>query len=119
MRRAFRMVSTTSALTLALALGAGCSSSDKKAINETVARNAVAVGAKKEFHTRGHSLDGLPTCRTASKTTTSVNVICTGKTDKGEPIGLAGTTNDARAVKGHFVGTLAGRDLFTTTCLGC
>ena len=71
---------------IALIAAAGCSSSTQKRISQTVARNAVAVGMQKEFQDHGHSLKGLPTCRTSSvkDSTTKVNIICTGKTSKGE-----------------------------------
>jgi hypothetical protein len=97
----------------------GCSSSDRKSINETLARNTIATAGAKQFGDSGHSLDGLLTCRTQSKTTTKVTVGCSGKTDNKEPVALIGSTSDARQVQGTFVGTVNGKQVFKTDCLGC
>lgn len=107
---------------VALVATAGCSSSTKEDISQLVARNAVAVGMKKEFSDRAHSLSGLPTCRTApvKGSTTKVNVICTAKTDKGETATLVGKTNGANEVRGTFTGSVNGVPVFTNdTCIGC
>jgi hypothetical protein len=104
---------------LVLVAAAGCSSDTRKAINETLARNAVATAGTKQFHDSGHSLDGLLTCKVQSRTTTAVSVGCTGTTDDDEKAALIGSTSDERQVKGHFVGTVNGDRVFTTDCLGC
>jgi hypothetical protein len=107
---------------VALIAAAGCSSGTKRDISQTVARNAVAVGMKKEFSDHDHSLEGTPTCRTASVkgSTTKVNVVCTGKTNKGENATLVGKTNGANEVRGTFTGSVNGVPLFTNdTCIGC
>jgi hypothetical protein len=96
-----------------------CSSSDRKAINETVARNTIAVAGAKQFRDSGHSLDGLLRCKTQSQTTTKVTVGCTGKTDNQEPVTLLGSTSDERQVKGTFIGAVSGQQVFKTDCLGC
>jgi hypothetical protein len=97
----------------------GCSSSERKTINETVARNTIAVAGTKQFRDSGHSLDGILSCKTESKTTTKVTVGCTGKTEDGEPVALLGATSDARQVTGTFVGTVSSKQVFKTDCLGC
>jgi len=105
-----------------LAAMAGCSSDTKKDISQTVARNAVAVGMKKEFSDRHHSLKGTPTCRTTSVkgSNTKVNIVCTAQTDKGETAGLVGRTNGANELRGTFAGTVNGAPVFTNdTCIGC
>lgn len=77
---------TIAAGSVAVLTIAGCSSETKRDISATVAKNAVAVGAKKEFSDHHHSLNGLPTCKTTPVPggNTKVNIACTGKTDKGE-----------------------------------
>ena len=52
--------------------------------------------------------------------TTKVNIICTGKTSKGETATLVGKTNGANEVRGTFSGSINGVPLFTNdTCIGC
>jgi len=115
----FRTLAAAAVLALLAPAVAACSSSERRAINETVARNAVAVAGTKEFRDDHHPLDGLLSCRTRSRSTTKVTVACDGTTTKQEPVSLLGSTSDARQVKGHFVGTVAGTKVFTTDCLGC
>ena len=99
----------------------GCSSSTTKDISSAVARNTVAVGATKEFRDHHHSLDGLPTCKTTPvpESNTQLNIACRGKTEKGEPAVLIGRTNGANEVRGTFSGLVAGKTIFSTTCIGC
>jgi hypothetical protein len=112
---------TSVALVATMAVAAGCSSGTKKEISRAVARNAVAVGMKEEFHARHHSLRGLPTCRSTSVagSTTKVNVSCTGTTTTGQRATLTGQTSGANEVHGTFTGSLDGAQLFTDTCMGC
>jgi hypothetical protein len=98
---------------------AACTSSQRRSINETLARNTVAVAGAKEFRDHDHPLDGLLDCRTKSRTETKVTVACTGTSKKDEPVALLGATSDARQVEGTFTGTVAGAKVFTTDCLGC
>lgn len=100
---------------------AGCSSSTTKDISSAVARNAVAVGAVKEFRDHHHALDGLPTCTAVpiAGSNTKVNVTCKGATKAGESVTLVGRTNGANEVRGTFTGLVAGKQVFTTTCIGC
>ncbi len=97
----------------------GCTSSERSSINASVARNTVAVAGAKQFKDSGHPLEGLLDCTTRSKSTTSVDVDCTGTTKNTESVTLSGTTEDARQVKGTFIGTVAGQQVFKTSCLGC
>jgi hypothetical protein len=112
---------TTVAVVATMAVATGCSSSTKKDISRTVARNAVAVGMKEEFHARDHSLRGLPTCRSTSVpgSTTKVNVSCTGTTTTGQQAKVTGQTSGANEVRGNFTGYLDGAQIFTDTCMGC
>ena len=114
-----RMLIGTLALLLAAITIVGCSSSDKKSINEAVARNAIATAGAKQFGDSGHSLNGLLKCTTKSKTTTTVTVGCTGTTDNKETAALLGSTSGTSQVKGTFVGTVNGKQVFKTDCLGC
>jgi hypothetical protein len=114
-----RTFAAGAALALLVPAVAACTSSERRAVNETLARNAVAVAGAKEFRDDHHPLDGLLSCRTRSRTTTKVTVACTGTTTKREPVSLLGSTSDARQVKGRFVGAVAGTQVFDTDCLGC
>ena len=106
---------------VALIAIAGCSSDVKKDVSKAVARNAVAVGMKKEFSDHDHSLKGLPTCRATSVngSTTKVDISCTATTDKGEKATLTGRTKGANEVRGTFTGYVDGAKVFTVTCIGC
>jgi hypothetical protein len=108
------------AMVIVSAAVAGCSSDDRRSINEAVARNAVAAAGAKQFGDSGYAVKGLLHCKTQSKTTTKVTVACTGTTEKDEQAAaLLGSTSDARQVKGTFVGTVDGKQVFKTDCLGC
>ena len=104
---------------LAVGAVAGCTSEQRKSINETVARNAIAVAGIKEFRDHDHPVDGVLDCTVKSKSTTRVTVACTGTTKDGQPVTLVGTTKDARQLEGSFVGTVAGKQVFSTDCLAC
>jgi hypothetical protein len=114
-----RTLAAGAALAVLVPTVAACTSGERRAVNETLARNAVAVAGAKEFRDDHHPLDGLLSCRTSSRTTTKVTVACDGTTTKHEPVSLLGATTDARQVKGRFVGTVAGTQVFDTDCLGC
>lgn len=100
-------------------VAAGCSSETRADLNEAAARNAIAVAGVKEFRDADHPIDGLLKCTVQSRSTTSVTVGCTGTTDANEEATLIGTTEDATQLKGDFVGSIAGREVFTTSCLAC
>jgi cytochrome c556 len=106
---------------IGLLAAAGCGSSAQRDVSQTVARNAVAVGMKKEFSDHSHSLKGLPTCRTTAVkgSTTKVNIACAATTDKGERATLIGRTNGANEVRGTFTGFVNNAKVFTDTCIGC
>ena len=106
---------------MALVATAGCSSDTKKDISQSVARNAVAVGMKKEFSDHDHSLKGLPTCTTnpVAGSNTKVNVACTATTDDGGKASLIGRTDGANEVRGTFTGYVDGTKIFTVDCIGC
>jgi|GEM_PF-3256346 hypothetical protein len=113
-----RAMSLAAALLIPVAM-VGWSRSTQKSINETIARNTIAVAGARQFHDSGHFLDGHLKCRTKSKTTTKVTVGCSGTTTKNEPVLLLGATSDERQVKGTFVGTVGGVEIFRMSCLGC
>jgi hypothetical protein len=106
---------------VALVAAAGCSSSVKKDVSQTVARNAVAVGMKKEFSDHGHPVKGVPTCRSTSVkgSNTKVDLTCTATTNKGERASLIGSTSGANEVRGTFTGSIDDAKIFTVTCIGC
>jgi len=113
----------TAVILLTLAgLAAACSSDTKKSISEAVARNAVAVGMKKEFADRDHPLDGLPTCKATAVagSNTKVDVTCTATTRAGEDARLLGRTQGANEVRGTFTGFVNNTVVFENdTCIGC
>ncbi len=106
---------------VALVATAGCSSGTKKDISQGVARNAVAVGMKKEFGDHDHSLKDLPTCTTTpvNGSNTKVDVTCKATTDNGEKASLTGRTEGANEVRGTFTGFVDGTKIFTVDCIGC
>ena len=90
-----RIVAAATLAVLLLAVAA-CTSSERRSINESLARTTVAVAGAKEFRDHGHPLDGLLTCRTKSRTTTKVAVACDGTTTKNEPVSLLGAQHRTR-----------------------
>ena len=104
----------------ALVVTAGCSSSTKKEISQSVARNAVAVGMKKEFSDHGHSLKGVPTCTTnpVKGSNTKVDVTCTATTTTVK--GIAHRPHrKVRTRSRTFTGSVNGEKIFTVDCIGC
>jgi hypothetical protein len=99
----------------------GCTEKQRKAISETAVRNAVAVGAAKEFNDRGYPIKGDLTCtaKATNSAGTRVSVTCKGVTTNGHTVEVQGTTEDKSANDGNFVGAVDGRELFRKSCLGC
>ena len=113
---------TVSAVLIAAALmTVGCTEKQRKAISETAVRNAVAVGAAKEFNDRGYPIKDHLSCtaKATNSAGTRVSVSCHGVTTNGHTVALTGTTDDESANDGHFVGTVDGKELFRKSCLGC
>jgi hypothetical protein len=116
-----RTIATILIGTAGALLVTGCTSGQRKGISETAVRNAVALGAAKEFKDRGFPIkDGLKcTAKATNSAGTHVSVSCQGATTNGHTVALAGTTDDKSASSGNFVGTVDGREIFRKSCLGC
>jgi glucose/arabinose dehydrogenase len=113
----FRMLVAVVVLGLVMA---ACTAKQRAAISEATVRNVVAVSAAKEFKDDGFPIRDqlMCTAKASSSDQTHVGVLCNGTTTTGQPVTLAGTTNNDQG-KGNFVGTVNGKQVFQKTCLGC
>lgn len=91
---------------------------------EAVVRNVVAAAGAGAFEREGVEVEGTLDC-TASSTggAERLEVRCTGSSKDGEELVLEGeaTTGDAEPgnlVRGSFVGTVDGEQIFEQDCLG-
>jgi hypothetical protein len=91
---------------------------------EAVVRNVAAAAATSAFEREGVEVEGALDC-TASSTggAERLQVRCTGSSTDGEELVLEGeaTTGDAEPgnlVRGSFVGTVDGEQVFEQDCLG-
>ena len=91
---------------------------------EAVVRNVAAAAAAGAFEREGVEVEGALDC-TASSTggVERLEVRCTGSSKDGEELVLEGeaTTGDAEPgnlVRGSFVGTVDGEQVFEQDCLG-
>jgi len=100
---------------------ASCTAQQRRAIGETVVRNVVAFEGAKEFKDHGFPIHDHLICKAKAnpKDESHVGVLCQGTSTTGQRVALIGTTDDIRGNHGHFVGTVAGRQVFAETCLGC
>jgi hypothetical protein len=91
---------------------------------ETTARNIAARQGAEEFKAAGSELNGELACSAKVQGEVSkVAVNCTGTTKSGGAAVLSGTTNEipgasVTSLDGQFVGTVDGRQVFTTQSLG-
>jgi len=129
-----------------LLAGAGCSSDTRDSITsdvksaasdvqdaagdaldnaaETVVRNLATQQGEEQFQNAGHTLEGPLTCEAKVEDGVSkVDVNCTGTTKDGQPAVLTGTTDELPgasvvSIKGQFVGTVGGTQVFSVDHLG-
>ena len=106
---------------LVVAVGAGCTTQQRRAISEAVVRNVVAFEAAKEFKNHGYPIHDHLVCKSkASRTDEShVGVFCSGTTTTGQTVAVAGTADTITGLEGQFVGLVNGTQVFRETCLGC
>ena len=118
---------TASAILLAGVSLVACSTNDVKkgasdvttTVTETAFRNAVATAGSQAFAAQGEPLQNGLAC-TIKKQDTQWPVACFGTTTGGSPATLTGhvTTGDRKLLRGSFTGTVAGKTVFQTDCLG-
>ncbi|MGZ8631192.1 MAG: hypothetical protein ACXWZF_09540 [Actinomycetota bacterium] len=112
-----------------LALGAiGCTEEQRGDLvdqgTEAVVRNLAATAGAGVFEREGFEVDGTLDCEASSSGGAErIEVRCTGVTHDGEELVLEGdaTTGSADigdAVRGSFVGTADGEEVFQEQCLG-
>jgi hypothetical protein len=129
-----------------LLAGAGCSSDTRDSIRtdvesaasdvqdaasdalndaaEAIVRNLATQQGEEQFQNAGHTLEGPLTCEaTVQDGVSKVDVSCTGTTKDGQPAALTGATDELPgasvvSVKGQFVGTVGGTEVFSVDHLG-
>jgi hypothetical protein len=91
---------------------------------EAIVRNAASAAAAGAFEREGVEVDGSLDCTASSSGGAErIEVRCTGSSKEGEALVLEGeaTTGEAEpgdAVRGSFVGTVDGEEVFQQECLG-
>jgi hypothetical protein len=91
---------------------------------EALARNVATQQGQQQFRDAGHELSGALTCEaTVQGGVAKVDIQCTGTTKTGGAAMLTGTTDEIPgasvvALDGDFVGTVDGKQVFTTQHLG-
>jgi hypothetical protein len=92
--------------------------------SEALTRNLATQQGEEQFKNAGQTLDGPLTCDAKVQDGVSkVDVNCTGKTQGGGAAVLTGTTDELPgasvvSVKGQFVGTVDGTQVFSVDHLG-
>lgn len=92
---------------------------------EVAARNAAAAAGTAAFEGEGLEVSDVLEC-TANSTggAEKINVTCTGTSDDGRELALEGTVTgreqdiNVDAIRGSFVGTVDGEEVFAEDCLG-
>jgi len=133
-------------LATGLLAGAGCSSDTRDSIKtdvqsaasdvenaaddalnnaaEVVVRNLATQQGEEQFQNAGQTLEGPLTCEAKVEDGVSkVDVNCTGTTKDGQAAALTGTTDELPgasvvSIKGQFVGTVGGTQVFSVDHLG-
>jgi len=133
-------------LATGLLAGAGCSSDTRNSVKtdlesaasdvqnaaddalnnaaEVVVRNLATQQGEEQFQNAGQTLEGPLTCEAKVEDGVSkVDVNCTGTTKDGQPAALTGTTDELPgasvvSIKGQFVGTVGGTQVFSVDHLG-
>ncbi|MGZ8580502.1 MAG: hypothetical protein ACXWW9_04395 [Actinomycetota bacterium] len=111
-----------------LSLGVACSEEQRGDLvdqgTETVVRNLAATAGVGAFEREGFEVDGTLDCEASSSGGAErIEVRCTGSSSEGEELVLEGeaTTGSAEigdAMRGSFVGTADGDEVFQEECLG-
>lgn len=91
---------------------------------EAVVRNVASAAAAGAFEREGYEVEGTLDCEASSSGgAESIALRCTGSSTDGEELELEGeaTTGSAEvgdAVRGSFVGSADGEEIFRQDCLG-
>ena len=111
-----------------LSVGVACSEEQRGDLvdqgTETVVRNLAATAGVGAFEREGFEVDGTLDCEASSSGGAErIEVRCTGSSSDGEELLLEGeaTTGSAEigdAMRGSFVGTADGDEVFQEECLG-
>ena len=111
-----------------LAAGTACTEDQRGDLvdqgTEVVVRNLAATAGAGAFEREGFEVDGTLDCEASSSGgAEQIEVRCTGSSTEGDELVLEGdaTTGSADigdAVRGSFVGTADGREVFLEECLG-
>ena len=117
------LASATGVAVLSLLL-AGCGQTGQQQVadvDEVLVRTAVSTQGQVELAEVGAEVSGPLSC-TSTQQESAVDVSCTGTTVDGRPVAVTGTATSlegGNAPQGNFVGTVAGAQVFSLTCLGC
>lgn len=107
-----------------LTLVAACGSDgvqQVKDMDETLVRTAASVQGQAALAKVGAQVSGPLSC-TSAQTDDGVTVDCSGTTVDGKGVEVKGTASSlpgGNAVKGNFVGTVEGQQVFSLDCMGC
>ena len=118
------MASAVVAVLSVLAFVSACGDSGVKQVadvDEVLVRTASVVQGQNELAKVGAQLTGMLSCST-SQVDAGVTVACTGTTVDGKSVEVSGTATSlpgGNAVQGDFVGSVDGKQVFTSDCLGC
>lgn len=91
---------------------------------EVVVRNLATQQGEEQFQNAGNTLEGPLTCEaTVQDGVSKVDVSCTGTTKDGKAAALTGATDELPgasvvSIKGQFVGTVDGTEVFSVDHLG-
>jgi len=123
MRTWTRAVRVIGACLLALTATA-CGSSGEETVeqvDEVLVRTAASNLGQQELAKAGAEVSGPLSCST-TRQEGGVDISCSGTTLDGRAVEVTGTATSlpgGNTVKGNFVGTAAGQQVFSLECLGC
>ena len=105
-----------------LLVGCGTTGEQQVAdVDEVLVRTAVATQGQVELAKVGAEVSGPLSC-TSTQQDSAVDVSCTGTTVDGRPVAVTGTATSLEGgnrPQGNFIGSVAGGQVFSLTCLGC
>lgn len=120
---------TTFSAVLVVGTLAACTEAQQEEIvddtAEIAARNAASAAGTAAFEQQGLEVSDVLEC-TANSTggAKELSVTCTGASDDGKELALEGTVSadeqdiNVDAIRGSFVGTVDGEEVFSEDCLG-
>jgi len=117
------MARAISVCLLVLAVAA-CGSNGEETVeqvDEVLVRTAAANLGQQELAKAGAQVSGPLSCST-TRQEGGVDISCSGTTVDGRAVEVTGTATSlpgGNTVKGSFVGTASGQQVFSLECLGC